>query len=66
MSDLYLRILRMVAKRRQQELDDHDDAARAAGSAGRRRDLEHVARRTKANIAAARARRRHTRPGPAL
>jgi hypothetical protein len=62
-TDLHLRILRMIAKHRQSALDDHDAAGRA--SAGRRRDLEKTVRRTKANVAAAQARRRHPRPGRA-
>jgi hypothetical protein len=64
MTDLHLRILRMVAKRRQQELDDHDaaDHPRGPASAGRRRDLKRAAGRTKANLVAAQARRRHRWP----
>jgi len=67
MTDLHLRILRMIAKHRQSALDDHDAAGRTHGraSAGRRRDLEKAARRTKANVTAAQARRRHPRPGRA-
>lgn len=65
MTDLHLRILRMVAKQRQRELDDHDaaDHAGEAASAGHRRDLEQAAGRTQANVAAAEARRRFPRPG---
>ena len=66
MTDLHLRILRMVAKQRQRELDDHkaaDHAGRA--SAQRRRDLEREAGETEANVAAAEARRRRPRPGRA-
>jgi hypothetical protein len=65
MTDLHLRLLRMVAKQRQRELDDHDAAAdhgRDPASTGRRRDLEHAAGRTQANVAAAQARRRYRRP----
>jgi hypothetical protein len=64
MSGLHLRILRMVAEQRRRELDDHDAADHTgnAASAGRRRDLEQVAGRTKANIAAAEARRGYRRP----
>jgi hypothetical protein len=67
MTDLHLRILRLIAKRRQSALDDHDADGHTHGraSAGRRRDLEKAARRTKANVAAAQARRRHPRPGRA-
>jgi hypothetical protein len=68
MTDLHLRILRMIAKHRQSALDDDDDAAHTHGraSAGRTSDLEKAARRTKANVAAAQARRRHPRPGRAV
>jgi hypothetical protein len=64
-TDLHLRVRRMVAKQRQRELDDHDTAGRTSdtASAGDRRDLEHAAGRTKANVAAAEARRRYRRPG---
>lgn len=67
MTDLHLRILRMVAKQRERELDDHDAADHAGGrtSAGQRRDLEHAAGRTKANVTAAQARRRCPHPGRA-
>jgi hypothetical protein len=66
MTDLHLRI-GMVAKQRQQELDHHDaaDLARGPACAGRRRDLERAARWTKANVAAAQARRRYPHPGRA-
>jgi hypothetical protein len=66
MTDLHLRILRMVAKRHHRELDDHDDADHAgdSASAGERRDLEQAADQANANVAAAEARRRHPRPGP--
>ncbi len=60
MTDLHLRILRMVAKRRQQELDEHDTAARGPASVGRRRDLKRAAGRSEANLVAAQARRRHS------
>lgn len=61
MTDLHLRILRLVAKQRQRELDDHDAAgpARGTGSTGRRRDLAQAAGRTKTSVAAAEARRRY-------
>jgi hypothetical protein len=60
-TDLHLRILRLVAKQRQRELDDHDatDHNRGSASAARRRDLDHAAGRTSANVAAAEARRRY-------
>jgi len=64
MSDLHLRILRILAKQRQRELDDHDAAEHTgdAASPGRRCELERAAARTKANVAAAEARRRYPRP----
>ena len=63
MTDLHLRILRVLAKHRQRALDDHDSADHTgnAGSAGRRRDLEQAASRTGANVAAAEARRSYPR-----
>lgn len=63
MTDLHLRILRLFAKQRQRELDDHDGADHTgdARSAGRRRELEQAAVRTGANLAAAEARRRYPR-----
>jgi hypothetical protein len=65
MTDLHLRILRIIAKHRQSALEDHDAAGptHSRASAGRRSDLEKAARRTKANFAAAQARRRYPRPG---
>jgi hypothetical protein len=67
MTDLHVRILGMIAEHRQSALDDHEAAGHTHGraSAGRRRDLETAARRTKANVAAAQARRRHPRLGRA-
>ena len=64
MTDLHLRILRMIAKRRQRDLEDHDAGDRAddAASAHERRDLEEAAGQTKANVSAAEARRRFPRP----
>jgi hypothetical protein len=64
MADLHLRVLRLVAKRRQRELD-HDptpDPIAHAVSSGRRLDLEAAAGRTKAHVAAAEARRRYPWP----
>jgi hypothetical protein len=61
MSDRHLRILRAVAHRRQQQLDDHDavDTRPAVnGSSRRRDDLARTAARTRARLAAAQARRR--------
>jgi hypothetical protein len=67
MTDLHLRILRMVARQRQRELDEHLAADRAGGhaSAGDRRDLEHAAGQATANVSAAVVRRRLLRPRPA-
>jgi hypothetical protein len=67
MTDLHLRILRMIAEHRQSALNDDGAAGHTHGlaSAGRRSDLEKAARRTQANVAAAQARRRHPRPGRA-
>jgi len=50
MTDLHLRILRMVAKQRQRGLDDHNAAEHAADprSGDPRRDLERAAGQTKA------------------
>ena len=64
MSDLHLRILGLLAKQRQRELDDHDavDHSGDAASAGHRRDLERATGRTRPNVAAAEARRRYARP----
>jgi hypothetical protein len=53
----------MVAKKRQRALDDHNAAEHPAGprSGDQRRDLERAAGQTKANVAAAEARRRRPR-----
>jgi len=61
LTDSHIRILRMVAKQRQRELADHDDADTA--SADRRRHLEQAAGRTKTNVAAAEARRHYKAGG---
>jgi hypothetical protein len=60
MTDDHLRILETLARRSQRRLDQHDavDAAPAAGSASRRRELQARVKRTNARVAAARARRR--------
>ena len=65
MTDVHLRILRLLAKQRQRELDDHDAAEHTGDAAapGRRRELKRAAAQTKANVAAAEERRRY--PGPA-
>jgi hypothetical protein len=67
LTDLHLRLLRMVAKQRQRELDDHDSADHAGetASGGDRHDLEQAVGRTKANVTAAEARRRYPRAGRA-
>jgi hypothetical protein len=59
MSDRHARVLRVVARHRQQKLDDHDAAVDLpnAKSTARRRELAWVAARTKARVAAADARR---------
>jgi hypothetical protein len=64
MTDVHLRILRLLARQRQRELDDHDAANHLgdAASAGRRRELERATGRTRLNVAAAEARRRYMRP----
>jgi hypothetical protein len=63
-SDLHLRTLRMLAKQRQRELDDHDagEPTGDAAASRRRRELKRAAARTSANVAAAEARRRHPPP----
>lgn len=65
MSDLHLRLLRAVANQRQRRLEDHDAAEQTgdAAAAADRRDLERAADRTKANVAAAEARRLYPRAG---
>ena len=60
MSDRHMRVLRVVARHRQRELDLHEaaDALPEAGSAARLQDLVQTAARTRARVAAAEARRR--------
>jgi len=64
MADLHLRVRRLVAKRRQRELDEGPTPDRIADavSGGRRLDLQASAGRTKAHVAAAEARRRYPWP----
>jgi hypothetical protein len=63
MTDLHLRILRMIAKQRQRDLEDHDAGpSDDTASAHKRRDLEQAAGQTKANVSAAESRRRFPRP----
>lgn len=59
MTDLHLRILRMIANHRQRRLEHHDatDLTGDTGSADHRRNLEQAAGQTKARVAAAEARR---------
>jgi len=62
-SGLHLRILRMVADRNQRELDaDNPGPVEDAASTVRRHDLAQTAARTRARVAAARARRRYHPP----
>jgi hypothetical protein len=63
-SDLHLRILRLVAHRNQRELDAHNttDPGERAASTARRHDLAQTAARTRARLAAAHARRRYHPP----
>ena len=63
MTDLHLRILRMIANQRQRRLEDHDaaDLTGDTASAEHRRGLAQAAGKTKANVAAAEARRRFPR-----
>lgn len=64
MSDLHLRILRLIAHRNQRELDAHDAVDQPANTASktRRQDLAKTAARTRARAAAAQARRRYHPP----
>lgn len=61
MTDIHLRILRLLATKRQRELDDHDAAEHTGdgGSTGRRRKLVRAAGQARAGVAAAEARRRY-------
>ena len=61
MTDRHLRILRLVAQKRQRELDDHDAADHTGETvaAGRRRHLKRVVTRTRARVAEAEVRRLH-------
>ena len=63
MSDLHMRILRLVARRAQRELDEHDagEHARDAVSTARRQDLAHIATRARTRVVDAQARRRDHR-----
>jgi hypothetical protein len=66
-TDAHIRILRLVARQRRNELEDHS-AAEPSGetaSAGRRRRLERAATRTGLQVEQAKARRRHPALGVA-
>jgi hypothetical protein len=60
MSDRHIHILRVVARRRQQQLEEHDAAPATPqiGSSARRDDLRQTASRTRAQLVAAETRRR--------
>ncbi|WP_205698901.1 hypothetical protein [Conexibacter sp. SYSU D00693] len=64
MTDHHLRILAVAARLSQRRLEQHDAGAspEAAGRGARRRDLVARAARTRAQLAASKARRRRT-PG---
>ena len=59
MTDSHLRILRLVAKKRQQDVDDHDraDHTGRTAAAGHRQLLKRIATRTTDRVAEAEARR---------
>ncbi len=59
-----MRILRLVARRAQRELNEHDagDHAGDRASTARRQDLARIATRARARVAIAQARRRDHRP----
>lgn len=61
MSDPHIRLLAMIARDSQRKLEHHDALANIpdAAFAQRRQDLEERAGRTRARLAAARARRNH-------
>jgi hypothetical protein len=59
MTDAHMRILRLVARRRRSDLDEHDAGDHAGERAvSRRRLLERAATRTGLQVAQAEARRR--------
>ena len=59
MTDSHLRILRLVAQKRQQDVDDHDggDHTGQTAAAGQRRRLKRFATRARDRVAEAEARR---------
>jgi hypothetical protein len=61
LTDRHVRILAEVARHHQRRLDEHDgdEDTPSAVSVERRDDLETTATRTRARVAAARARRNH-------
>lgn len=61
MTDRHLRILATAARHSQRRLEEHDasETPATAGSGERRRDLRTRATRSKAQLAAAQARRRY-------
>jgi hypothetical protein len=63
MTDSHVRILRLIAHKRQRELHNHDavDQNDDAISSDRRQDLERAASRTRTRVADAQTRRRGTR-----
>ena len=63
MTDLHFHIRGLLARQRQRDLDDQDvpDPTSDTASAGRLGDVERTAGRTRANVAAAAARRRYAR-----
>jgi hypothetical protein len=58
MADSHLRLLRAFARHRQRKVEDADAVRPDDGSEGRRHDLERTAARSRAQVAAAEARRR--------
>jgi hypothetical protein len=68
MTDRHIRILRLVARQAQRELDDHHSLNHIGDSAstGRREHLERAAARTSARVADADERRRNRRTSSRL
>jgi hypothetical protein len=63
MTDRHMRILRNIARQTQRDLDHHNthEPAGNAASTGRRDYLEHAAKRTRGQVAAAEQRRNQPR-----